>query len=256
MKAAMDLIKYLYSSRDRCIRYQRLSDPSANSPMVFERSYFPEWKAESAARRRVQKPRAAAADSTVAHSAPTITSTGPSSKTIEERLVDSEPEVIPNSPITYMDADLGGDRVTRKSTSGLIIMMNGGPIAWSSRLQKLCAQSSAEAEIYAVVDGVKEALHIRLLCEECGIRKPGIPIDVWEDNQACIQMGHNLRGSNAAKHYELRLRFLNEQIWENNIQFCKIHTSKQLSDGLTKPLNSTDFVIFRDLVLHAPTLVI
>jgi hypothetical protein len=130
--------------------------------------------------------------------------------------------------------------------------MNGGPICWSSRLQKLCAQSSAESEIYAVVDSVKEALHIKLLCEESGIREPGIPMEIWEDNQACIQMGHNLRGSNTAKHYELRLRFLNEQIWENNIQFSKIDTSDQLSDGFTKALNVTMFRAFRQQLLFNP----
>lgn len=91
-------------------------------------------------------------------------------------------------------------------------MMNGGPITWASRLQKLCAQSSAESEIIAVVDSVKEALHIKLLCEESGIRYPNIPMEIQEDNNACIHMAHNLRGSQQAKHFELRLRFLNEHV--------------------------------------------
>ncbi len=59
-------------------------------------------------------------------------------------------------------------------------MMNGGPISWSSRLQKLCAQSSAEADIYAVTDSVKEAVHIRFICEEAGNREIGTQIVVWE----------------------------------------------------------------------------
>jgi hypothetical protein len=131
-------------------------------------------------------------------------------------------------------------------------MMNGGPIAWSSRLQKLCAQSSAESEIYAVVDSVKEALHIKLLCEECELRPPGIPMTVWEDNNACIQMGHNLRGSNAAKHYELRLRFLNEHIHEKNIEFSRVDTKRQLADGFTKALALPAFRIFRQSVMINP----
>ncbi len=65
--------------------------------------------------------------------------------------------------------------------------MNGGPVVWSSRLQKLCAQSSAEeSEIYAVTDSLKEAVSLRLLCEESGIREPGIPMRIWEDNNAAI----------------------------------------------------------------------
>ena len=236
IQAALDLVGYLYHSRHWSIKYCRSNQPDANSPRVIERYYFPDSEQEAAKK-------AAAASS--ATSSPPV-------RSIEERLVASTPSVTPNAPITYIDANLGGDRVTRKSTSGLVITMNGGPICWSSRLQKLCAQSSAESEIYAVVDGVKEALHIKLLCEESGIREPGIPMEIWEDNQACIQMGHNLRGSNTAKHYELRLRFLNEQIWENNIQFSKIDTSDQLSDGFTKALNVTMFRAFRQQLLFNP----
>jgi len=224
-QAALDLISYLYSTRFWSIQYTRTSDGSGNNPKVIERSWHPNDDATS------------------------DPVSDPKSRTIEERLVPSTPDVVPNVPNLYIDANLGGDRVTRKSTSGLIITMNGGPISWSSRLQKLCAQSSAEAEIYAVVDGVKEALHIRLLCEESGIRTPGIPMTVWEDNQACIQMGHNLRGSLSAKHYQLRLRFLNEHIWEKNIEFAKIDTKDQLSDGFTKPLPLPAFRLFRESVM-------
>ena len=127
--------------------------------------------------------------------------------------------------------------------------MNGGPISWLSRLQKLCAQSSAESEIYAVTDNVKEALHLRLLCEESGIRVPGIPMTVWEDNNACIHLGHNLCGSQQAKHYQLRLRFLNEHIWEKNIEFSRVNTADQLADGFTKPLPRIAFERFRAAVM-------
>ena len=132
----------------------------------------------------------------------------------------------------------------------MFIAMNGGGIAWLSRLQKLAAQSSAESEIYAVTESVKEAIHIRLLCEECKIRQPGIPMTVWEDNNACIQMGHALRGSNAAKHFELRLRFLYEHIAAGSIEFSRIDTSHQLADGFTKPLGTTKFEEFRNSIMY------
>ena len=51
-------------------------------------------------------------------------------RTIEERLVASTPTPLPNDPNHYSDADLGGCKVTRRSTSGNITMMNGGPIVW------------------------------------------------------------------------------------------------------------------------------
>ena len=222
MTAALDLVKYLYSSRHWSIQYTRSSH--GNDPIIQEGTFCP----EDTDFNRLSDPPA---------------------RTIEERLVPDVPTPTPNNPDTYVDANLGGERFTRKSTSGMVIMMNGGPIDWCSRLQKLCAQSSAEAEIYAVTDSVKQALHIRLLCEEAGIRTPDMPMTVWEDNQACIQMGHNLRGSNNAKHFELRLRFLNEHIWLKNIEFSKIDTKDQLADGFTKSLPRPAFEKFRSSVL-------
>jgi hypothetical protein len=214
MEAAINLVSYLYNSQELFIQYTR-SD-YGNVPDIFEK----DWS---------------------------------NRKSIEERLQASKPAGVPDYPNTFIDADYAGDPTTRRSTSGMIVMMNGGPISWSSRLQKLCAQSSAESEIYAVTDSVKEAIHIKLLCEEAGIREPGIPLTIWEDNTACIHLGHGLKSSKTAKHFEVRLRFLNEQVHDNVIEFAKIDTKDQLADGFTKALPGPAFFHFRDLILHSPT---
>jgi len=140
-QAALDLVSYMLGTKDLVIRYTR--GAKGNLPEIYE-------KGEAVAR------------------------------TIEERLKASTPsEIAKNDPALYIDADYAGDTVTRRSTSGMLILMNGGPITWSSRLQKLCAQSSAESEIYAVTDSVLEAIHIKLLCEEIGVREPGVPMRIW-----------------------------------------------------------------------------
>ena len=95
------------------------------------------------------------------------------------------------------------------------------------------------------------AIHIRLLCEESEIRERNVPLTIWEDNTACIHLGHGLRGSKAAKHFEVRLRFLNEQIHNNVIEFSKIDTKDQLADGFTEALSGPDFFKFRDQLLHS-----
>ena len=150
LKAALDLIKYRIQP---VTGLSNTKDRSMATNLYCWNVYCPEDKAFN--RRRYGDP---------------------PKRTIEERLVPAVPKSYPNNPDAYID--VGGEKFTRKSTSGMVIMMNGGPIDWCSRLQKLCAQSSAEAEIYAVTDSVKQALHIRLLCEESGIRSPDIP-----DNQ-------------------------------------------------------------------------
>ena len=59
-------------------------------------------------------------------------------------LSDSE---IKNVLSVYADADFANDTVGRKSRSGYVIFLNGGPIAWNSSLQSTVAQSTSEAEL-------------------------------------------------------------------------------------------------------------
>ena len=70
----------------------------------------------------------------------------------------------------FADSDYAGDE-TRKSTYGRIVMMNGGPIAWSSTLGKTVATSTCEAEIHAAVLAVKDAVHIKRLLKDLELIK-------------------------------------------------------------------------------------
>jgi hypothetical protein len=64
------------------------------------------------------------------------------------------------------------------------------------------------------------------------------------------QTGHGLRGYKAAKHYEVRLRFLHERIRMKEIEFARISTKDQLADGFTKALPGPAFEIFRGQLLQ------
>jgi hypothetical protein len=220
LECAKNLVNYMYNTRELSIRYTRSAH--GNDPEIFQRGSKVTLRTSSEA------------------------------MTIEERLVASVPEPAANSPDLYIDADYAGDAETRRSTSGLLIMMNGGPIVWSSRLQKLCAQSTAESEIYAVTDSLKEAISLRLLCEECGIREPGIPMRIWEDNNAAICLGHGLRGSKASKHLAVRLRFLNEHAHDGTVEFARINTKDQRADVFTKALPGPTFLKFRNEMMCTP----
>ena len=217
MAATLNLVKYLYGSREYQIVYKRQSK-GGNEPIIYERG------------ERVLD------------------------KTLEERLRPSTPdEEVRGNPLLFVDADYAGCKITRRSTSGMVILMNGGPISWSSKLQKITAQSSAESEIYAVCEAVKEAIHIKLLCEETGIRELNRPMAVYEDNSACIALGHSLKSSKSAKHYQVRLHFLREHIQNGTIEFEKIDTKEQLADGFTKALPREPFERFRDKMLAKPS---
>ena len=171
-------------------------------------------------------------------------------KPLAERLLASVPDGT-TCPDIYVDADMAGDKATHRSTSGMVTMMNGGPISWYSRLQRLAAQSSAESEVLAVIDSMKEALHMKLLAEEAGLRPRSEPITIWEDNMACILLGEKLKHSRQTRHFAIRLRFMYEHVSNRTIQFAKIDSKDQLADGFTKQLSQHPFVEWRSKLLTA-----
>ena len=130
-------------------------------------------------------------------------------------------------------------------------------VPWSYLLPPLLVRILREVEgvigVKQSASDMKALADLLLLSEEAGIREPGIPLTVWEDNTACIHLGHGLRGSKSAKHFEVRLRFLNEQVHGNVIEFAKIDTKDQLADGFTKAFPGPAFFDFRNIILRPQT---
>ena len=145
---------------------------------------------------------------------------------------------------SYADADLAGDIGTRKSTTGFCMVLNGGVINWSSKLQATVALSTAEAETIAGTETVKQVMHLRLFLRELGQeqREPSI---VYEDNAAAIALGHGNEQSKRSKHYAIKVAFLNEKYKEGVLAYKKVSTKFEIADAFTKALPRDDFCRFR-----------
>ena len=70
--------------------------------------------------------------------------------------------------------DYAGDSDTRRSTTGCVFITNGGAIGWSSRLKP--TSSTTEAEYTASVQAVREALRLRKLLGDFGVKVETMPI--------------------------------------------------------------------------------
>ena len=58
----------------------------------------------------------------------------------------------------FLDADLGGDVESSKSTFGYIYTIGGTAVSWLSRLQKCVSLSSTEAEYVTIAEAGKEMI--------------------------------------------------------------------------------------------------
>ena len=70
---------------------------------------------------------------------------------------------------TFVDSDHAGDLITRRSTSGMVIMRGKHLLRHSSTLQGPIGMNSAESEYYALVHGSAYSLGIQSNHEDWGL---------------------------------------------------------------------------------------
>lgn len=145
----------------------------------------------------------------------------------------------------FSDSDWGSDLDTRRSTTGYIFMLAGGPVSWKSKRQQSVALSSSEAEYMALCAAAQEAIALRALCSDFHIDdKP--PTLIWEDNSGAIAMSKNPIHYEKTKHIHLKYHFIRERVFSNDIVVRYLPTSRMLADALTKALPKLIYTRLRD----------
>jgi hypothetical protein len=137
----------------------------------------------------------------------------------------------------FVDANHAGDKVDRRSQTGVLIFINKAPIHWYSKKQNTVEASTFGAEFYAMRTALEmiEALRYKL-------RMFGIPIDgpanVYCDNQA-VHMNITIPESTLKKkHHSICYHRCRESIASNTMRVAKQGTEKNLADLFTKILSN------------------
>ena len=132
-----------------------------------------------------------------------------------------------------------------KSTTGFGIMMYGGIITWSAKLQSTVALSTAEAETNAAVEAVKVLSHLRLFLHELGAKQTH-PTTVYEDNNAVMSLVDKGESNKRTRHFLIKFHYLVEKKKMGLFKLTKVATTHQLADVFTKPLAKDAFRKFRN----------
>mmetsp|Transcript_17167 Transcript_17167/g.56876 ORF Transcript_17167/g.56876 Transcript_17167/m.56876 type:complete len:395 (-) Transcript_17167:1978-3162(-) len=147
-------------------------------------------------------------------------------------------ECFVNEMIAFSDAGWGTEIITRRSQSGYGIVMNGGVVVFGSKMQKVVALSSSEAEIYAATTCAKLVKLYRNLLGQMGFTQTR-PTLLLIDNEPCLRLLWDKRSYSRLKHIDIRTKYAVDLVEKDELYPEKIHTSYQPGDLLTKvlPLN-------------------
>jgi hypothetical protein len=135
----------------------------------------------------------------------------------------------------YVDASHAADVDTRRSTTGYIFFISGGPVSWQSRMQTTVALSSMEAEYMTASAAIQEALWQARLLLQLGMRVD-LPITLYENNKSAIVFADHLGDHRTTKHIDTKVNFVREAQTNGFIKLVYVPTAGQLADGMTKAL--------------------
>ena len=139
------------------------------------------------------------------------------------------------SPTGFVDADYGGCRDTRRSTSGFVFLMAGGPVSWSSKRQATVALSTVEAEYVAMSRCAQQLVWMHSWLDEVQIEY-SLPGVIRGDNRGAIALTKNTWDHGKIKHIDIRHHYIRELLKLGNIVMEQVPSSDNLADLLTKPL--------------------
>ena len=139
----------------------------------------------------------------------------------------------------FADSDWGGDRRSRKSTSGGAILLGRHCVRTWSSTQSAIALSSAEAEFYALVDATLRAKGMLSVLSELGLSGLSQVLEVFTDSAAAKSFVSK-RGLGKMRHLELRDLWLQREVGEGKVVVKKVAGSKNPADTMTKFLSRAE----------------
>ena len=145
----------------------------------------------------------------------------------------------------FVDADHAGNKVTRRSHTGIMIFLQNAPILAFSKRQNTCESSSYGSELVAmrIARDLVSALRIKLKC--FGIPIVG-PCSVFCDNMAVVKNTSIPESVLAKKHNAINYHIIREAVAAGIIRIGKEDTETNIADAFTKLMDfSRKFKLLR-----------
>ncbi|KAJ9553136.1 hypothetical protein OSB04_017181 [Centaurea solstitialis] len=139
----------------------------------------------------------------------------------------------------YTDADHGGCKLDRKSTTGHIQFLGDKLVSWASKKQNCVSLSTAEAEYVAAASCCSQIIWMRTQLRDYGFKFDKIPI--YCDSKSAIAISCNPVQHTKTKHIDIRYHFIKDHAEKGAIELYFVNTEFQLADLFTKALDEKRF---------------
>jgi hypothetical protein len=113
------------------------------------------------------------------------------------------------------------------------MMAAGGVVKTWSSTQATVAQSSGEAEYYAIVRAAMEAIGLKSIMEDLGWQAS---IRLWVDSSAAKSIASRV-GLGRVRHLEVKFLWLQQTVKDKKVGIHKVRGDMNPADVLTKPKN-------------------
>ncbi len=139
----------------------------------------------------------------------------------------------------FADANHGTGLDDKKSISGMLFHVFGGPVSWASKTQDVTATSSCESEFRALSVTSREALWLAKIVNVFGI--PHRPFTIKGDNKGALTAIKNHTYTRYTKHIEIHHDFMKDMFQLGRLDFEHIPGKDNPADILTKALEGVKF---------------
>jgi hypothetical protein len=143
----------------------------------------------------------------------------------------------------FVDANHATGIDDKRSVSGYVLQVYGGPVSWASKTQQLTSTSSTESEFRAMSDASKEVLWLMKVLGYFDIHPK--PFHIFGDSQGAIHALKNYSYTKHTKHIEIHHDFMRERYALSELNFVHIPGANNPADIFTKALGRQKFEQFR-----------
>jgi len=150
------------------------------------------------------------------------------------------PKECPFELVSYSDADFGGSRTDRKSTSGTYHFIGRSLVSRFSKKQNCVSLSTCEAEYISTALACAQVIYMQQTLQDFGFNLTKSTI--FCDNLSAINLSKNPINHSRTKHIDIRHHFLRDSIEKDIINLDFVSFENQLADIFTKPLNENAFI--------------